>query len=103
MKEIFQRRKFNSLLKKMSKHNTNTKEWHSAKNQLIQYCEIFKHITFTTGSKNYASRIGDIIFDGEVPENKRGHLQIFRKKRVIVLCIGRPWRFKREIMAFLTT
>tara|TARA_B100001123_G_C14828605_1_gene835216 strand:- start:255 stop:566 length:312 start_codon:yes stop_codon:yes gene_type:complete len=103
MKEIFQRRKFNSLSKKMLKHNKYTKEWYSAKNQLIEYCEKFKHIKFTTGSENYASGVGDIIFDGEVPENKRGHLQIFRKKRIIVLCIGRPERWKREIMAFLTT
>jgi len=46
MKEIFQRRKFNSLSKKMLKHNKYTKEWYSAKNQLIEYCEKFKHIKF---------------------------------------------------------
>ena len=101
-KEIFQRRKFNSLHKKMLKQKKYTKEWYSAINQLIEYCKNFKHTTFITGSQNYASGMGDIIFDGEVPENKRGHLKIYRKKRVIVICIGRPGRFKREILAFLT-
>ena len=103
MKEIFQRRKFNSLQKKMLKHKTNTKEWHSAKVLLIQYCKKFKHITFIADSKNYRARMGTIIFDGEVPENKRGHLEIFRKKRVIVLCIGTGRYFKKEIIVFLTT
>ena len=84
MKEIFQRRKFNSLLKKMSKHNTNTKEYHSAKNQFIQNCEKFKHITFSTGSKNYDSRIVDINFDGG-------------KKRVIVLSSGRAYVLKDKL------
>ena len=84
MKEIFQRRKFNSLLKKMSKHNTNTKEWHSAKNQLFQYCEKVKHSTFSTGSKNYDSRIVDINFDGV-------------KERVIVLSSGRAYVLKDKL------
>ena len=84
MKEIFQRRKFNSLLKKMSKHNTNTKEWYSAKNQLFQYCEKVKHSTFSTGSKNYDSRIVDINFDGV-------------KKRVIVLSSGRAYVLKDKL------
>ena len=61
MKEIFQRRKFNSLQKKMLKHKTNTKEWHSAKVLLIQYCKRFKHITFIADSKNYRARMGTII------------------------------------------
>jgi len=84
MKEIFQRRKFNSLLEKMSKHNTNTKEWHSAKYQLFQYCEKVKHTTFSTGSKNYDTRIVDINFDGE-------------KKRVIVLSSGRAYVLKDKL------
>ena len=84
MKEIFQRRKFNSLLKKMSKHNTNTKEWDSAKNQFFQYCEKVKHTTFSTGSKNYDSRIVDINFDGV-------------KKRVMVLSSGRAHILKDNL------
>ena len=84
MKEIFQKRKYNSLLKKMSEHNTNTKEWHSAKNQLFQYCEKVKHTTFSTGSKNYDSRIVDINFDGV-------------KKRVMVLSSGRAFVLKDKL------
>ena len=84
MKEIFQKRKYNSLLKKMLKHNTNTKEWYSAKYQLIQYCEKFKHIAFPTGSKNYDSRIIDINFDGV-------------KKRVMVLSSGRAFVLKDKL------
>ena len=84
MKEIFQRRKFNSLLKKMSKHNINTKEWNSVKNQLFQYCEKVKHTTFSTGSKNYDSRIVDINLDGV-------------KTRVMVLPSGRAHVLKDKL------
>jgi hypothetical protein len=101
MKEIFQKRKFNSLHKTMLKHKTNTKEWRSGKILLIQYCKIFKYIMFIT-SYYPGAYVGDIVFEGDIPENKRGRLKIFRNKRIIVLCIGSGRQFDREFIAFKT-
>ena len=101
--EIFQKRKFNSLRKKLLKHKTNTKEWKLAKIKLIQYCIKFEHIIFsTTYYHKDRARVGVVVFEGVIPENKRGRLDIFRNKRIIVLCIGSGYHLYREFVAFLT-
>ena len=85
----------------MLKHKTNTKEWRSGKILLIQYCKKFKYIMFIT-SYYPGAYVGDIVFEGDIPENKRGRLKIFRNKRIIVLCIGSGRQFNREFIAFKT-
>ena len=82
------------IVAKLNLYKTWTKEKHQIKNQLIELLNKKKYISFySLVSRFIVTSIGSsYLYD--VPATKRGHLSIFRNKRVRIICVssGRFWR-----------
>jgi hypothetical protein len=82
------------MVGKLNLYKTWTKEKHQIKNQLIELLDKKKYISFySLVSRFIVTSIGSsYLYD--VPAKKRGHLSIFRNKRVRIICVssGRFWR-----------
>ena len=79
---------------KLNLYKTWTKEKHEIKKQLIELLDKKQYISFySLVSRFIVTSIGSsYLYD--VPAKRRGHLSVFRNKRIRIICVssGRFWR-----------
>ena len=91
------------LMKTILAISSNTSQKRLLIDQLKNICSSKGYVLFRGFSHNFhISRVGQsCIYD--VPDDKRGHLSVFRGERVRLICVGSGTRFVRWYMSGLYT
>ncbi len=85
-------------IKEIQKISRWTKEKHILRSALISHLEKNHYIEFRGHvDKYHLSLVGDSCLY-QVPENRRGHLKVFRGKQIRLVCVG-SGRLDRAYMA----